>query len=482
MVRNPAGLYGGGAFLVDTTPIVNLVAKKRAQDEAKKTALTKYFTDLSNKATATGIRNQELPAYTQSVDNYKNYWLKNSEDILNGDVAKQMEAQRLANLPLKIAQESKNLRTIDVDVAKNTLSNPDAKDRWTDQTRVSWDKHEQPRYIVSGTGEIVENPNHETLDLTAMTFNPKLLSESEMQEKADKQVDDIKAKQLGAPSIKEYKADPYKQLEITSYGHDKNNLAAIGQRYRELFKDPSISFTFNKRHPLSELNEQNLPELAEANKLFKDIYGKDIETNEDLYVAKNMYQKSLPKTEQKLIENKAYAAKQSEASQIRVKKAGEKGELSAQDIAKVKTPFEQIPNMSATTSNGEKIQIKDGYVFDQNGKPYSSPEGQYNIKITKSNIPSSMLKGLPKGVNSLLIDNMDFSVKNGVIQSANNEYTGIIDRDELLKNELKRMGVKNAGQLILNKADYQVEKTQKKNVPSSSKVKKVVIKGLALPK
>ena len=462
MIHNPAGLYGGGAFLVDTRPILNLVAKKQVQDQAKKTALTKYFTDLTDKATATGIRNQELPAYTQSVDNYKDYWLKNSEDILNGDLAKQMEAQRLAKMPSKIAAESKNLRVTDLDVAKATLGNKDFKDTWTDQTNEAWNKHEQPRYIVSGTGEVIENPNHEPLDITTMTFNPKLLSESEMQDKADKQVDDIKPVQLGAPTVQEYKADPYQQLEVTSFGHNKDNLLAMGQKFKELYKDPSVSFTFNKRHPLDELNNQNLPELSAANKLFKEVYGKDIETNEDLYVAKNMYQKALPKTEQKLVPNTAYRERMQEQKERRligIRKAGEA--KPAVDIDNIELEMDRIAPGTAKTTGGAQVQIKNNRIYNLDGTPYNSPKGVQDVIITGNSIPVAVRNAAPTGETKIATDRVKYSVKNGVPQQVSGDFIGTLSRDYFVPAELKGTGIK--------KPVTKLEETKKIQVPSTPK-------------
>lgn len=465
MIHNPAGLYGGGAFLVDTRPILNLVAKKQAQDEAKKTALTKYFTDLADKATSTGIRNQELPAYTQSVDNYKNYFIKNSDAILNGDLATRMEAERLAKQPLKIAAESKNLRVIDTDVAKNTLSNPDAKDRWTDQTRASWDKHEKPRYIVSGTGEVIENPDHETLDITTMTFNPKLLSEGEMQSLVDKQADDIKPKQLGAPSVEPFKDDPYKQVQTISIGYDKDNLYSMAEKYKSLFKDPSVSFTFNKRHPLSELNEKNLPEISKANSLFKDLYGKNIENNEDLFVATNLYSKSIPKTEQKLIDNEAYAASQREKSAKRIKVFGEKSQ-EVVDINQYLPGIDSIPDGTYPTEAGGSVLVKSGKYYNPDGTTY---KGESAVMVSK--LPTEVTAKVPtEDFKKLaIIKGGKVFVKDGTAQSIETAGKGgtMARIDFLTDAERKK---------LMNK----VPKTENIKVPSTPKptTKKVVIKGL----
>lgn len=472
MIHNPAGLYGGGAFLVDTRPILNLIAKKQAQDEAKKTALTKYFTDLADKATSTGIRNQEVPAYAQSVDNYKTYWLKNSQDILNGDLAKQMEAERLAKQPLKIAAESKNLRTTDLEVGKATLGNNDIKSTWTDNTRGAWNKHEQPKYIVSGTGEVIENPNHEALDITTMTFNPKLLSESEMQDKSDKQIDHIKPEPLGLPVIAPHPTDKYQQIETTTKGLTKDKLLASGESLRELYKDPSVSYTFEKRHPLSDMNEGKIADLSAANALYKQLYGKDIPENnaEELYVATNLYRKSLPIKEEKLAANTTYIEAQREKAKIREENraAAKKGGEEVVDINQYLPGIDSVEDGTYSTEAGGTVLAKSGRWYNPDGTIYKGGSA-----VIVPDLPTEVTKKLPtESFKSLaVIKGGKFTIKDGVTQSIKTRSKGgTMSRIDFLTDAERKK--------LMNK----VPKTENIKVPSTPKQKGgISIPGLIKP-
>jgi len=108
MINNPASLYGGGAFKVDSTAAVNYYLKRQAQDQAKEATLDKYFTHLMDKASPTGMRvDKEGEAFQQSLNNAKNYYIQNKKAILGGDVTAQQKYIELTNQPFQIVAASK---------------------------------------------------------------------------------------------------------------------------------------------------------------------------------------------------------------------------------------------------------------------------------------------------------------------------------------------------------------------------------------
>lgn len=216
MINNPAGLYGGGAFRVDSTAAVNYFLKRQAEEQAKEATLDKYFSTLTDKATPTGVRNQEQDAFRQSVQNYQDFYIANRKALAKGtDMALQSKARELAKLPFQIQAESKDALATVKTTGQVAATNPDTYATWTDET-TGIDKesgkpkvdpngnymgiyaHDQPQYIINSDKSVTPNPQFKHFDLSSVKTNPKLLSTKELEDYSENQVSNIKPSDISA--------------------------------------------------------------------------------------------------------------------------------------------------------------------------------------------------------------------------------------------------------------------------------------------
>jgi len=306
MIYNPAGLYGGGAFKIDTTAAANYFLKKQAQDQAQEATLNKYFSTLDDKATDKGVRDQEVSSFYKAKQDYQDFYTKNSKALASGtrpDLTR--EAQRLAKVPFQIASESRNalantkiigqvratsqdvaaqysMETLGVDQTGKPIIDPDTK------SYTGLYANDQPIYIENENGQLIKNPNYKAFDLTTdIVLNPKELTGKEMQDYADNQVSNIKPTEKPVAT----RPDPNRKfydIESIETGYDDPQLKAVGDQMKDLFKDKRINYTWKKQHPFKEWTDQNAAQFAQANDVYKRIYGKDIENDDELYAGIQM--------------------------------------------------------------------------------------------------------------------------------------------------------------------------------------------------
>jgi hypothetical protein len=435
---------------------------------------------LTDKASPTGMRTDlDGPAYEKALQDYKDYWTANKNKIVKGDIQTTAEAQRLARIPFTIAAQSKEAMNTAKMASQVGATNPETKDRWTDET-VGIDKetgqpimdeqgnymglyaHSQPIYIIDDKGQLVQNPKFKNFDLSQVAVNPKVLSGKEMQDYLDNQIADIKPSKIPL-GIKQDSKNPMYEYEEYEIKHTPESLKEIGDRASDLYNAKEVKYTFHKNHPFKEWTDQNAGSFLEANNLYKQIYGKDIENEKELYAAiamqnKNQVQKEVGTPRLNPIASKELDLRYSK--KLEQYKKSISPELNAQ-IDNVPTAFEEIPD-----GTYGKVIIKGGYVYGADGKPYTSTGNSFDVKISKDKIPTGVLDKRAQGVNINLIDDMDFNVVNGVIQGAKNADAGLITRKTLLGDQLKKMGVKNTGTIILNSN----KQTQKKPVSSGGSI------------
>ena len=481
MLVNPSSLYGGNAFKIDMQPAVNYFLKRQAQEQAKEKTLENYFTTLTDKASPTGMRTDlDGAAYEKSIQDFKDFWTVNKDKILKGDVQTTAYAQELGRIPSKIIAESKEAMNTSK-MAAQVGATGNIKENWTDETigidsstgqplvdpitgsYIGLNAHNQPIYIIDKNNKLVPNPKYKHFDLSTVAVNPKILSGKEMQDYLDNSTSNIKPSKisLGVKPDPKNKLYEYEEYEIKQ---TPESLKAIGDRASDLYNAKEVKYTFHKNHPFKEWSDQNAAMFTQANDLYKQIYGKDIENEKELYTglamqSKNQVQKEVGNSRLNPIAMKNLDFQYSK--KLEQYKKSLNPTLSTQ-IDQVKTPFEEIPD-----GTYGKVIIKGGYVYNAaDGKPYTSAGNGFDIKISKDKLPTGVLDKRAQGVNINLIDDMDFNVVNGVIQGAKNADAGLITRGTLLGDQLKKLGVKNTGTILLNSNTQ----TQKKAVPSGSSI------------
>lgn len=462
MIHNPAGLYSGGAFKVDTTSALNYFLKKQAQEEATKKTLEKHFTTLTDNASPTGMRtNLEGEAYQQAIQNYSDYWNSNKNKILNGDIKATSEAEKLAKIPFNIVAASKEALNTSKLTGQISATNPDAYARWTEET-VGIDKatgkpkldefgnpmgiiaHDQPIYVVDpSTKAVVANPKFKAFDLSAIAVNPKELNGKEMQDYIDNYTADIKPSESSLGVQPDPKRKGY-EYEVTEIGYDAPSLKTIGDKALQLYDNREVKYTFEKNHPFKEWTEQNVDMFTKANDKFKAIYGKDIENNKELFAGLTILNKD---TKQQKVspsrENPDIKRQKDMADSMKLERF--KKSLNPTQVASVMdadTDLDRVSDDTYTTSAGKKVIKKGKGWFNPDGTPYTSAPGAFDIRITKDKIPVTIIDKRPSGVNPLLIDDMDFRIENGIAQGVRNPDVGLISRTDFIKDIAKTAGIK----------------------------------------
>jgi hypothetical protein len=458
MAQNFAGAYGGDVSVpsINLNPLMNYIMKRQAAQEAKEDTLTKYFSTLTDKASSEGVRGQEQPAFFQSLKNAKDFYLQNKDSIVSGrnpEVA--AKYQQLAAVPFTIAATSKGLLA-DSKAFSSVLVNPEVKSRVTDETlgvdpstgQPLIDQttggykgiyaHDQPAFIVNQDGSVGANPKFKKFDLSDMQMNPKEYNAQDLQGLMDKtttglNLDEVPAGTTVDPTNKLYNIETI----VKQYSPEK--LKVIGNNAAQQYQDPSLKYTFEKQHPLKNIQGEAM--YNQANDIFKQVYGKDIENDQEFYTGMVMANKNQKTTETKKVLNPV--AEKDLSLQYAKKLENYKKSLSPSDqieYDRVSTPFEEIPSGPIAGTN---LRIENGVVLDANNKPYTSPTGSFDVEIKKDRLPSSLLETYKKaGTDPILIPKVKATIVNGRIQAVNNTLGGLIGRDQLVSEALGSQGKK----------------------------------------
>jgi len=157
-VSVPREIYTLGAVKFDTQPLVQLQAQLAAKKAAKEEALNKYYSDLQGKINLAGVRTQDLQGplggITQDVENWKQEWLKNKNEIAKGGLAQQQHLSKFQDILRKIDQ-SKNRAKTDLELGKMKVEgkyDPDDDDLEVQQ-RISYSIYDPRSYKEDGVTE-----------------------------------------------------------------------------------------------------------------------------------------------------------------------------------------------------------------------------------------------------------------------------------------------------------------------------------------
>jgi hypothetical protein len=465
MLVNPEGLYGGGAFKVNLDPAVNFLLKKQAQEQAQSAALDKYYKNALSKATSTGMRAQEMPAFEQAVNNYKQFYIQNARELSRGNNPQlSYEAEQLMRVPFQIANDSKELynttKSMDQIRATNNkqaaLYSPETLgyDPKTNQpvldaegNPMGLSAHEQPAYTIDEqSGQVIKNPKFKHFDLNQITYLPEPYEGKDFVNVIQNSVANIKPSQRkeSRPNPK----DKFSNIETTYVEYDPNQLQDMGNIYANLYdQDKRMKATFDDNHPFSEWSEKNAEDFNKANDAFKMVYGRDIEpgNNKELFAAIQLQPAVTPQTKEDIVSNKQaamdYAAELSRRNSDRaIQLAASLKQQTGRDvdINTVETGFERIPD--GTYNNGQ-VTIRNGMAYDATGKPYTS-----DVSIPKSKISTDILNKIPSGDREV-VKMMNITYSNGkpVAASANigrTGSTGIIYRSDVANEAVRKAGYK----------------------------------------
>ena len=446
-IQNPSNMFGGSNVVFNYTPMMNFLAKKQAQRQATETATKKYFQSLTAKATSTGMRGDDIPAFDQALKNYQNFVTSNMDALAGGGNPNVIaQANELARMPFSIASQSKAAYDEAKRVDALSVSKSDEYARWSDQTTGKNSKtgetildangnptglvaFSQPIYTIDASGAVVPNPEFKPFNSIDVVVNPKRLTPKEMDDLMGGIAADVK------PDQYEYKVDPHPtskttRVEYTVGTYTPAQLKKVETQARNLYNDNQIRYNFEVNHPFDDWKKGNEDQFNQLNAAYQKVNpGKNIEDDDDLFAAMAIYRKdqvvkSVPQDvadwdKQNKIQNNQRLQAIAYSAMLNKKVD--------QQYVNTRNVFDSFSGYTGKTASGKDIKIVDGKVYDASGAPYTGSD----ITVPNGNIPATFfvaLKGAKAG-DPDFIKGVNLTVNNGVIQGVQNPYTGQITRE-----------------------------------------------------
>lgn len=443
----PASFYGGEAFRMDLSPLVNFMAKRQAAQQAKEAALDKYYKGLTKNATSTGVRGQDQEILKAALDNYSNFYIKNSDAITSGrNPELAMEAERLAKVPFEIIAKSKDAGATDKMVATIRGSNPEISKRWTKATWDNYTKSTAPTHVLDANGNVVENPNYQDFDPMMIQLNPK---EVDLVKQWDDAGKGIEVAQSTTKEKDDISPDFYTKVTITE-APTINGLKQVASKADSQWNDET-EYTFGKDKTFDQFKLSDPTKFNELQASYSKVFGnKPIENDKDLYIATAINLADKTKiTKQDRVRDDVKWSNWNRAQNLAASKQLSvfNKSLNAKQIAdqnKVSTAFETILDgtYGAAVKKGNKW-------YDKNG----------NLLNTKEDKPLHITGQIPNDIASFAsekmrpyVDYLDLYIKDGVVQGVYNEFTNLITRGNAVNKTLKASGQKPSVPTMNNSA------------------------------
>ena len=449
-IYNPAGLYSGGAFRIDTTPMYNFMLKKQAQEQAREDALTKYYQNLTDKATDVGMRGTEKEVFDKAVQNYKNFAIQNAGLLSKGDAATRMKAEELAKIPFQIASESRNAFNIDNKVGTAAMANPNMKKRWTKATWDAYNKSVSPTHIQDANGNIVRNPEYVPFNTATIETIPDKVDLPKLWSQIPK---DLEVKETETVLTPLPGSNKFEKIQRTQKSVGAADLKRVGDYAKVKYDDDAIEYNFKeylKDMTPTQLKEADAVKYNELNDAYKSVYGNDIESDKEpekaLFTAYAISGSNKARIETKPVrdeiaweEYKSAKDFENQKKLAQYKESIKKNRPDV-DVDNVRTSFEDIPDgtYGAYTKKGNLW-------YDASGKLATSSGGKFDIEIPGGMIPSGLLEHIPPSQRPA-IEKIRINVKDGVAQGAvDNDPDGLykmLPRTQAAEKSYKGTGVK----------------------------------------
>ena len=276
--------YGGGAVVFDSTPYVEYYLREQQKEDAKNEALDKYYQDEMSKLSPAGMREQDVPIFSEKFNKLKEVWVKNKEAIKNPTkygFEKAQEYERLRQELSSMPTLSKELKQLKAEGLKITAD--PTKRELVDIPTFSelMMLHDLP----------INDPRRKSLDLINVPF---LAKEMTPQEKMAYQKSILglagKDKKVGQPT----KIGKFEEKVIETEKFSDENLKTLGDIAR---KDALTNKNLARTAKLDF--ERITPEMKlELNELHNQIYKRPIQSAEDLAAASIIQAGMLAKKEE----------------------------------------------------------------------------------------------------------------------------------------------------------------------------------------
>lgn len=274
MANNPlAGVFNGGAVILNSQPYVQAHAQALARKQAQDDTLFKYFGDLGKNLTPSGMHSNDVDALMQKKNAWQQFVMQNKDAYLhpskdNGKAY--THAMALYNDALTDTERSKEKVKALSGVA-SIYKDPTKRGLLTEQTLHDIQQGELP----------VNDPNYKPIDITSINYNPKPWDIKD-QTALLGQVSRFKGTE-GQPTITRDRTN--KQL-VFNYPNkfDNKDLLGMHNMGASLYgSNPGFKqIVDNYAKAGADPTDPNHGQFLQLNDLFKQHYGQDIQSPEDV--------------------------------------------------------------------------------------------------------------------------------------------------------------------------------------------------------
>lgn len=277
--------WSAGAVVFSTQPYAAFYERQMLRQQAKQDALENYFKDLGKNVTSAGMRSQDVPVLLQKNKDWQQFYMQNKAAILNPKLDNgQAYSQYMSGYQdqLGLTSESKNEAKKDQDLSKLRF-NPEAKHIFDD-----------PKFIEDKELDDlpIGDPRRKRFDLLTAALPPKPIGVKELDaynkyltgdiqfDKIPGKVENIGGFKTRTPIYTQY--SPENQMKIGANAADAYDTDRT-------WRNEAVKFFNQITHDPIELDRYN--------KLYKSLYGSDIDTPREAWIAKGILDNNMKATE-----------------------------------------------------------------------------------------------------------------------------------------------------------------------------------------
>lgn len=274
-------IYNGGAVPINLSPFANYYVQRENKRQAKEQAFDSYMKDMDKDLSPTGMRgidiqgDENTPGYVQQVNEWRKNAIANKKAIMNPtiDGGKALtEFNEQFNRLKAIPEMSKNAAKFMNEIGKQKAL---GKLNLTDNDIVFLDSKSKP---VMSTG--YDARGWEGMDINVPALDTtKFIKDVSFGLKPGRQYDEGKIR-INKPARQQF-------MPFTE-SFDNDQLSTIGKRAELMYENnPSV----RKNFELSDFPEN---ELKNLNEVYKNVTGKEIESDKELAAAWAINQNMTP--------------------------------------------------------------------------------------------------------------------------------------------------------------------------------------------
>lgn len=265
-IHNPGTLYSGGSAVVNATPFTNYILQAKARNQAKRDAIDGYYSQLGKTLTPTGVAADDVNDFMAKKSAWENDAIQNKDILNNPRDPNYGEAVTRNRFLYNDAQGQVAASQARVKDIHDFYSKYDPKNPLTEEGFQEFNKLSVP--VAKG---------YKRPDITKILYEPKPYGYTEQNKDIQ---DNLKGITLGKIASKTI-SDPKTHTNTVTYDfqYSPEALQKIASKGADAYqRNPRIKKMVDETLD----NEEHYKVL---NPIFKEAYGRDIQSGEDRYTA-----------------------------------------------------------------------------------------------------------------------------------------------------------------------------------------------------